>query len=228
VPDTWPGGFGAYKHSKQAVRIGIATLAVLWLIAIVLYFALDLLLKDVGGFISYLVGPLWTVATTLVFISAVRGKRLSVGEALNESVSYWLKAIGLSILTTLSIMASFVLLIVPFFFVFPRLTLAYYFLVDKNMGVMDAYKASWNATKGNVGKVYGIIGASIAMALLSITIIGIPFSVYFLVMYSAAYAVLYEYLNKKQPQTAAPAQPGPQAPPPTPAGPQAPSAPTPA
>jgi uncharacterized membrane protein len=123
--------------------------------------------------------------------------------------------IGLFILIALSIVASAVLFIIPVFFVLPRLALAYYFLIDKHMGVIEAYKASWHATKGNAGKVWGIIGATILMALLMITIIGIPFSIYFLIMYSAVFAVLYEFLGKTQPT--APAAPAPAAVPAAPA-----------
>jgi hypothetical protein len=121
--------------------------------------------------------------------------------------------IGLTILITLSLIVSFLLLVIPFFFVLPRLTLAEYFLVDKNMGVIEAYKASWNATKGHSLKVWGIYGAGILMALLCVTVIGIPVAFYLLIMYSAAFAVLYEFLNRSpatQPATAAapaPAEP---------------------
>ena len=97
------------------------------------------------------------------------------------------------------LVASFIALIVPFFFIAPRLVNVGYFILDKNMGVMDALKASWNTTDKNVGKVYGIVGAYIAYSLLFITIIGIPFAIYFIVMYSASTTVYYEYTSKQNP-----------------------------
>ena len=135
-----------------------------------------------------------TAAWTMVYLAGVKKRKLSVQDSLKQSGPLFLKFIGLTILTTLTIILSFLLLIIPFFFVAPRVVLAQYYLLDKNMGIIEAYKASWYSTKGHVGKVYGIMGAGAAMALLFITIIGIPFAIYFLVMYQAAIAVLYGYI----------------------------------
>jgi hypothetical protein len=207
VPESWPASFGIYKFSKQAVKLNLVTLIVIWVLTLVVSLVLDALLKKVGQVISYGTGGLATAAYTLTYLAGVRGQSKSVGQALQEALPFWLKIIGLNILVFISIAISILLLIIPFFFVVPRLLLANYFLIDKNMGIIEAYKASWEATKGNVGKVWGILGATIAMAILMITIIGIPFSIYFLVMYSAAFAVLYEFLGKKSPAVAAPVAP---------------------
>lgn len=225
VPDTWPGAFGAYKYSKQAVKPNVWPLVSLWLINLVISFVVELALKRIGEIIALIVGSLLTAAILLVLITGVRGRHMSIGEALSEALPLWLKMIGLLILVTVSIFVSTLLLIVPLFFVLPRLVLSYYFLVDKRMGVIEAYKASWATTKGNAVKVWGIVGAWIAMALLMITIIGIPFAIYFLLMYSAVLAVLYEFLTKSgaAPAPAAPPQavasPPPAAPPVSPAPP---------
>jgi len=217
VPSTWPGAFGAYKYSKQAVKPNVWPLVSLWLINLVISFVVELALKRIGEIIAIIIGSLLTAAILLVLIASVRGRHMSVGEALSEALPLWLKMIGLQILVVVSVVVSALLLIVPFFFVLPRLVLSSYFLVDKRMGVIEAYKASWAATKGNAGKIWGMIGATFLMVLLMITIIGIPFAIYFLLMYSAALAVLYEFLTKSG---AAPA--------PTAAAPQAAASPPPA
>jgi len=203
VPSTWPGGFGAYKFSKKAVKFNLGTIVLLWIIDLAVGGGFDFIFKRGGGLVGLVFGSLVMAALTLTFIASVRGKRLEIGEAFSQALTFWLRMIGLTLLVSITIVISILLLVVPFFFVFPRLVLASYFLVDKNQGVIDAYKASWNATKGHVGKVYGIVGATILMALLMVTIIGIPFSIYFLVMYSAVFAVLYEFINKPTPAPAA-------------------------
>lgn len=206
APSSWPGAFGAYKYSKVAVMTNIGTLIIIWLATAILNGVGQKALGNASGLVSLLVGSLATVGYVLTFLAGVRGQKLSIGDALSKAFPYWLKMIGLLILVGLSLVLSFILFVIPFFFVLPRLALAHYYLVDKDMGVMDAYKASWDATKGSAGKVWGIIGATFLMALLMITIIGIPFSIYFLIMYSGAYAVFYEYLNKGgKPAAAAPA-----------------------
>jgi len=203
VPSTWPGGFGAYKFSKKAVKLNLGTIVLLWIIDLAVGGGFDFIFKRGGGLVGLVFGSLVMAALTLTFIASVRGKRLEIGEAFSQGVTFWLRMIGLTLLVSITLVISILLLIVPFFFVFPRLVLASYFLVDKNVGVIDAYKTSWNVTKGHVGKVYGIVGATILMALLMVTIIGIPFSIYFLVMYSAVFAVLYEFINKPTPAPAA-------------------------
>jgi hypothetical protein len=65
------------------------------------------------------------------------------------------------------------------------------------MDILDSIRASWDKTNGHVGKVYGIVGVNILMALLVITIIGIPVAIYLLVAYSAAFAYLYRYIVRK-------------------------------
>jgi hypothetical protein len=197
VPDTWPGAFGAYKYSKRAVKPNISTVVVIYLVDLMIGLLLEWKLKTSGQIITFLIGGLVTAALNLTYISGVRGQRLSIGQALSNALPFWLKMIGLNILVYLSYIISAVLLIVPLFFVAPRLALASYFLIDKKLGIIGAYKASWAATKGHVTKIYGIIGAVILMTVLMLTIIGIPFAIYFLVMYSAAFAVLYELINNK-------------------------------
>ncbi len=202
VPETWPGAFGIYKYSRYAVRLIIVPLLILYLFSFIINAIIEWKLGIAGRIIAYLIGSLMQVAIALLVIAGVRRQRLSLGETLNKSLPLFLKIIGLNILLFVSYAVSLLLLIIPFFFVLPRLTLATYFLVDKKMGVIEAYKASWASTKGHSGKIWGIIGVSFLMALLMITVISIPVAIYFLLMYSAAFGVLYEFLNKQQPSVA--------------------------
>lgn len=206
VPAEWPGAFGVYKYSKQAVRLNLETLILIWLLTTIVTVIFDYILKGFGGLVSLAVDGLTGSAFVLTYLAGVRGQRLTTGDAFNKAMNFWLRMIGLILLLGVSYVISILLLVIPFFFVFPRLSLATYFLIDHDMGVMEAYKASWEATKGNAGKIYGIVGATILMVLLAFTIIGIPFFIYFVIMYGAAYAVLYEFLGKsvKPPAVAEP------------------------
>lgn len=215
VPATWPGAFGLYKYSKAAVKINLGTIIGLYLLGAVLNAILRATLKVPGDIIYLLIGGLLTSATTLTLLSSARHQVISFGNALSKGVKFWLRMVVLSILVGIVLIISFLLLIIPFFFVLPRVSLAFYYLVDKDMGFMDAFKASWDNTKGHSGMIWGVIGASFAMALLMVTIIGIPFAIYFLVMYNAAWALLYEFINKQpaaQPVAAAVPAPTPPAP----------------
>lgn len=203
LPPEWPGAFAAYKYSKQAVKLNTNAI-VGWLVVSVL---VSVIINTVGNLnsvaspvrglltvVSYLLAPLFSAIITKALIAGVRRQPVSFGQAFSLGSAYWLYAIVLSIIVGVVEVVSFLLLIIPFFFVWPRLALAMYFLVDKKLDPAQAFQTSWNATKGKVGSMYGILGAQIAMGLLAITIIGIPFAIYFLIMYSAAHAVLYEII----------------------------------
>lgn len=210
MPDQWPGGFGAYKYSKQAVMFNLGTIAFIILILFAVNGAMYPL-KSAGSLLSLIFGAFANAAVAIVILGSLNKQKVELGDAFSKSVPFWLNMVILEILVGITYVLSFIALIVPFFFVAPRLALANYYLVDKKLNAIDAYKASWDATKGNVGKVYGIVGASIAMGLLALTVIGIPFAIYFLFMYSAVLGVLYKYIEKnpaasaQQPAPAAPA-----------------------
>jgi hypothetical protein len=198
----WPGAFGIYKYSRRAVLNNFDTLAVIWITLIVASAVLDIIFsssRSHGNPLSGLLGAFAAIGYTRVYITAARGGKMSVGQAFQDPWILWLKYIVLEILVGLSLVVSLLLLIIPFFFVLPRLSLATYYLVDKDMNILDAYKASWDQTKGHSGMIWNIYGAGFAMALLMITIIGIPFAIYFLIMYSAALAVAYHYINGAEP-----------------------------
>lgn len=202
VPSSWPGAFQLYRYSAQAVKRNIWLLVEIW----VVYFAFRILVSLVkpNVYATLVIAILMlalsfavSVLTTNLLIAGVRGKSLSTSEAFSGPLPMLtLKMLGLNIIVGFTLMLSLIALVIPFFFVFPRLILANYFLVDKNMGPLEAFNASWRATKGHTGKVWGIAGASFLMALLMLTIIGIPVAIYLLLMYSAAYAVLYEMIGK--------------------------------
>lgn len=214
TPTVWPGAFKIYKHSKQAVKLNLEAI----LGSILLAFAInlggsllseilfkdlpiaDLILNIMVAAVGFVLGGVGTWA----YIAGVRGQHVSFKESLAKIEPIWLDLIIINILVSLSYLLSIVLLIIPFFFVLPRLALAVYYLIDKDLKPVDAYKASWYGVKGHSLKIYGIIGANIAMALLMLTIIGIPFSIYFLFMYGAATAVLYEFINRQSVATTNP------------------------
>lgn len=197
LPDSWPGAFGAYKYSKEVVRTNIGTIVGL----ILLSFVVSLLFGNKTNseptalsIISDLVNVWVNAALVVTFLAGIKSNKIDVFEALKKGGSLFLKFLALSILSGIIIVLSIVALIIPFFFVMPRIVLAPYFLVDKNLGPIEALKASWNETKGHSDKVWGIVGAGIVMAILVLVLIGI----YFLIMYSAVLAVLYAYLQKNK------------------------------
>lgn len=199
IPESWPGAWGLYKYSKQIVLRNWGVLLTL--------FVFNILLGSIGRSFNTDVTLLLdivsvgiSVATFKVYISNIQGRTLTLGNAL-ASIKPMLvvKLIVNYIFLAISLAVAFILLIVPGVLLLPRIILAPYLVVTRELGPLKAIQASWDITKDNTGKVWGVIGATIAMALLMITIIGIPFALYFLFMYGAAFIILSEFLFKQQP-----------------------------
>jgi membrane-anchored glycerophosphoryl diester phosphodiesterase (GDPDase) len=196
IPKEWPGAYGLYKYSKQAVQPNLWNIVGLYVVAVLLNMVFGNL-KNIGGVLQFLLAAYYGAALVFIWLAGTQGKVKTVQDSLKDTYPVFIKYLVLQILVGLLIGASLLLLIIPFFFVYPRLALAQYYLIDKKMGIMDAINASWNNTKGYSVKVWTVTLAAISMALLALTIIGIPFAIYFLVMYSAAMAVLYKHIEAK-------------------------------
>lgn len=208
VPSSWPGAFGLFKHSKTAVMHNVWVIVGLNVAAVVVSGILSSLgakdghTRSWGELVANLVSLVFSVALTLVILAGVRGQKMDFMTALKKSLPFYVRALVLSILTVIICVVSFLLLVVPFFFVVPRISLAMYYLLDKNIGPVEALKASWHDTKGSAGKVWGIIGVNIVFAILALVIVGI----YLLIMYMAASAILYMFLQANKAQTEQPAE----------------------
>lgn len=200
LPAAWPGAFGIYKYSRAAVMLNLATFVILWLIDII--GGMFQRFGAVGSLISLIIALLFSVMLVCTQLASARGKKIEIDEAFNRGLPFVVKMFLLSILVFLSVFVGLILLIIPGLIILPRLALAHYFLIDKKMDVMEAYKASWNATKGHAGKVWGIIGVSILMILPIITIVGVLVTIYFLFMYNAALCLLYLHITKHQKKAA--------------------------
>jgi hypothetical protein len=196
VPETWPGAWGVYKNSKRAVLTNTGMFVVLFIIS-----ALTQASREVNAGISiviWLISMYFMAVATIGYLTAVRGQKPSFGQAFRGvNLLTYIKLVVNYILLFIIALGSFLLLIVPFVLIFPRIIFAPYLVVDKHLGPIEAFSKSWELTKGHNGKVWGLVGVYIAFCLLLITIIGIPFAIYFLFIYSAAIYVLYEFLMKQ-------------------------------
>ena len=224
---SWPGAFKLYGLSRRTILVSLSTLILLIVAGGVASFILSFLHPTPSPTASFvdalrqsftgvalivqiaglLLSAFVTTARSYTVINSARGQRVGFNTALQKAVPLTLKVFVLSLLVGATYLVSFVLLIIPFFFVYPRLVLAQYFLVDQNLGILEAYRSSWKATKGNVGKVWGILGVGALMVLPVITILGAIVTVYLLFMYSAAYALLYHYVINRAAQSQSAAGP---------------------
>lgn len=191
IPDTWPGAWGIYSHSKRAVMLNIVPVILLFLIS--LFSGVLGLIPIFGEIASTVIGVLASVALALVLFAGVNGDQMSLGESIKISLSWRsFKYFINTILLVFIAIGSLLLFIIPFFFIFPRVALAPYFVALDNLGPVEAISASWNATKGHIGKIYGLVGVTIVFGLLCLILIGI----YFTIMYAAAFVILFAFIKR--------------------------------
>jgi len=189
----WPGAFGVYGASRDAVRRNLSTIVLLIIVSIAAGLVVGLVFDRVfwlNKVVSGLIGAVLSGAQVFALVGSVRGRTVELPDAISEGVSVFFKFFVLQLLILFSVAGGLLLLVIPGLVILPRLVLASYFLIDQKMGILEAYQASWDATKGHSGKIWGIIGVVFLMAMASLFIIGI----YWLVMYSAAPALLYQHL----------------------------------
>jgi hypothetical protein len=153
--------------------------------------------KVFGNIVSIFLGVFIDICLIKLYLAGLNGKIMAFNQVVEQCIKFYVNALELYALIILTCL-SFLLLIIPGLIIVPRVALAPYFLIDKKLSAIDAYKASWHATKGHVGKIYGIVGVMILMVLPVITVIGIIATIYLLIMYSAAFAILYQFISKKK------------------------------
>ncbi|HUD10896.1 MAG TPA: YciC family protein [Candidatus Saccharimonadia bacterium] len=198
----WPGAFRAYGLSRDAVKKSLTTNLFIWVITLVVGGAMGVIFRKnvaLNDLFAIIFAALVTGARVYTTVVGVRGQRVEVEDAFRVGLPFSLKLLVLDILVGLSIGLGLLLLIVPGLIVLARLSFAPYFMVDQNMGIMQSYKASWKASKGHAMKVWGIYGVTVLMCLPLLTIVGIGVTVYLSFMYSAANALLYQFIIEQEP-----------------------------
>lgn len=199
----WPGAFKLYNTSKTATLVNWQTFLLLLLVSFAGSFVFDAIGGDdssepiyfISQLLSFVLSVFLGAATTVVLLKNTAREKISIGQSLSVGSSRFVPILLTMVFVGLAVGFSALLFIIPFFFIMPRLILAPYYVIDKNMGPIDAIKASWEDSRGHAGKVWGVIGVSLLFALIMITIIGIPVALYLLFMYSTAPALLYAWIT---------------------------------
>lgn len=151
--------------------------------------ALDGILATVGGLYSVLFLAPLSVGAYLAFLHAVRGREPAFDDLLAGFRRYVDVVVGMFLVSVI-VAVGFVLLVVPGVIAFVRLSFTPLLLVDREMGPVEAIKASWEHTRGYGWSLFGLALAGLAivavgfLALLVGALVAIPWVL-------AAYAAYY-------------------------------------
>jgi hypothetical protein len=216
-----PSAFSLFKPSWAAVKLNIVTFILLALIPAVLYFAIAALVLSMDknstgslgsgaitafaivGLIVLLLATIFGPAIAYIQLKSVSGTKVTIGEALKSGLHFALRFLGLYIIMGLVIGIGFLLLIVPGLFMLRRYILAPYFLIDKDLGIMEAMNQSAEASKKYSSALWGLIGVSILISLPGIIpVIGALASAILGIAYYCAPAVRYKEVTTGVPSVA--------------------------
>lgn len=122
---------------------------------------IGLILVAIGGILQIVnLGPL-----TKFQLDAASGKQKTVKEYYAEGLRYSLPLFVYYILYGLAVLGGLLLLIVPGVIFFRRYYLGAYYLVDKNLGILEAMKQSSTGTKPFKNYVWGVVGVELAVSI---------------------------------------------------------------
>lgn len=202
----WPGAFDAYKLVKPYIKpriwdiLAAAGLGILAAIVVDVVLGsifkhsfVDVVLTELAGLAA---GAFIQAAIITIYFASLKGDQLTFNGAVNYGFNRLLPLLGLLIVVDVILIVSFVLLIVPFFLILPRIYIAPFFLIYNDCTISEALAASWHLTRGHSGEVYGIIGINLLLGLLCLTIIGIPFAIYWGVINYGSFALLVMSLSE--------------------------------
>lgn len=163
--DTTGTLFKALQQSFEALRLNVWTFLALVFVPLLLFIVafplafLPLLTgndagKTVAALLAISVG-LAVLIISLIFlpalvqtqIASVRGEKVEFKEAFNKGMPYVLRFIGLGLLSAVVIVIGLILFIIPGLLAIFFLSFAPYILVDKNTGVVEAMKGSYEMVK---------------------------------------------------------------------------------
>lgn len=128
-------------------------------------------------------------------LKGAHGEKIAPKAAFTEGLKYFWRLVGLTILQSLLFTVAAIALVIPFFFAYRRYMLAQYYLVDRNVGIMEAFRLSAKDSITYKSPMWGLVGVSSLLTLGGI----VPYLSYFLwigqIAYSAAPAYRYKEIK---------------------------------
>lgn len=205
------GAFQLFEPSKKALLLNLKTFFLLMVIPLV-FAMIGLAASSLGGdenpeasftgiygiftAIGYILLILTAPALIITQLKSVRKEVVGPQETFKKGVPIIWRVLGLGIVTALIYAVSFLLLIVPFFFMLRRYILAPYYLIDRNLSIGDALKASAEDSKKYSGAIWGVIGVTILLSAINfIPLVGWLVYLVLSLIYGIAPAIRYEQIK---------------------------------
>ncbi len=148
---------------------------------------------SVTTFVGLVISSFFQPGLIRIWCAAARGQSVDFG-TLFSGANKFLPVFATLMLTIFAILLGYVFLIVPGIILGLGLMFAQFFVVDADMGPIQAMKASWDATNGHKGKLFlfGLVGGLVAAVGLVACCIGVYASIS---LFWVALAIVYVRLS---------------------------------
>jgi uncharacterized membrane protein len=158
---------------------------------------LNVPLAIIGGLGIAILVILLSIASVNVQLASARKQKISFSDVIERSWPFFLRFVGLGILSALCVLLGLLLLLIPGILAAFFLSFATYVMVDKNVGVIVAMKGSYKLTRRNWKVVLAYFVVTVAISLPQIVpIIGEFVSAGLSIAYFCLPAILYLRMQK--------------------------------
>jgi uncharacterized membrane protein len=143
---------------------------------------------------------LYTMSISLQLRTA-KGQDPKLNQIFRDGSQYWWRMLILTTLQTAIVVIGFILLIVPGIIAISRVVMAPYLMVDRGISSpWEAIKQSNQLAKGNIGRIWAVIGVTILVTIGSFLLSLIPFlgpilAEIFVILFSVIFALRYLQLK---------------------------------
>lgn len=222
----FPSAFELFEPSRKAIALNLITLIELVIVPLILTGVEIIFLRHNGhnlnlnysltttsatpGASYYIVNGVSLVlfllvapALILTLLKGAKGEKIDLLPALRQGLPFLPRFIILAIVMAILVGGGFLLFILPGIWLYQRLFLAPYYLIDQNLGPWAAMSASWRAARTFSGAVWGVFGVvamlTIGASLLSaIPGIGWLLGIVLIAIYYDAPAIRYFQITKAE------------------------------
>jgi hypothetical protein len=122
-----------------------------------------------SGTVVMMLGGLWLLlsmpAVLVVQMQMAKRHSITAAEAYSRGFTFFWRILGLTIITGFLILLGLLCFIVPGVMLFRRWSLASYYVIDKDLGIREAMKRSWEDTNRAAGYVWGTIGVAVLVSI---------------------------------------------------------------
>lgn len=213
-----PSAFSLFGPSWEKVRFNLETFVKLGIVPLALSVIMSLqriahhadtfstatpsmpvsysILTFLAAIVTFIVAP----ALLYTQLKSAQSVKITAGEALRASGDFFWRFYGLVIVVGVIVIVGLILFIVPGIFMIKRYLLSPFFLIDKDMGILDAMKRSAETSKQYGGAIWGLIGVETLIALVGvIPLVGWLANWAGAIAYYCAPALRYEELKSLKP-----------------------------